>query len=89
MARKSKQQFIEGTEPESIPEIEQAAEAYREARDSRMNKLEVEIELKKDLTELMKKHKLSEYKYDDQVVVLEGGEPKVKVQKVKKETVEA
>jgi hypothetical protein len=52
MGRRPKQKMIEGTEPESIPEIEEAAEAYREARDARMNKLTVEIERKKELAEL-------------------------------------
>jgi hypothetical protein len=82
MGRRPKQKMIEGTEPESIPEIEEAAEAYREARDARMNKLTVEIERKKELAELMKKHKLVEHKYDGHVVVMESGEPKVRVKTI-------
>lgn len=75
MGRKPKQTMIEGTEPERIEEIEMAADTYREARDARMNKLETEIERKKELTTLM-------------VVTLDGGEPKVKVSKVKREEIE-
>lgn len=76
------QKYIEGTEPLSIRDIDDAADNYIEARDSRINKLNVEIERKKELTELMQKHKLTEYKYRDQLVTFDG-EPTVKVKKVK------
>jgi hypothetical protein len=80
---KTKQTVIEGVGPETIPAIEGLAEQYVEARDRRMNVLKSEIELKKDLTKAMKEHELTEYRYDGHVVVLEGGEPKLKVKSIK------
>lgn len=83
--RKPKQQYFEGAEPETIPELDAAAESYREARDSRMNKLELEVARRNDLAELMKKHKLSEYMYDGHVVLFQAGTPKVKVKDINDE----
>lgn len=65
-ARKPRQRHLPNTdpEPERIEEIEDAAENYVTARDSRMNMGNVEKERKSDLKDAMKKHKLKKYKSD-------------------------
>lgn len=66
--------------PPSIPEIDRAADAYRDARDERMALTETEVEKQKILMALMKKHDVTHYTYDDYDVDVEMGE-KVKVKK--------
>ena len=61
---KPRQRHLPLTDPEPvrIEEIEEAADNYVTARDSRMNMGNVEKERKSDLKECMKKHKLKKYK---------------------------
>ena len=75
-----KQRYLKGMEPRSIPEIDRAADAYRDVRDERMGLTERETELSTALCEAMNKHKLVHYTYDEYVVDL-GNTEKVKVKK--------
>jgi hypothetical protein len=61
MARR-KQGELPGMEREQIKEVDDAAEAYRDARDARMKKTETEKESKDALIEVMRKHKLTVYR---------------------------
>lgn len=68
---KAKQVTIGGEafkRPNRIAEIDDAAEAFRKARDKRMSATKVESEKKSQLKGLMKKHGLitSSYFYDDE-----------------------
>lgn len=63
-AKRPKQTFIPGTEPKTIPAIHRAIEEYVEARDKRMDLLEVEVERKGHLLNLMKEEKISDYSVD-------------------------
>ena len=76
-----------GVAPVVIPEIDKAAEKYVNIRDKRMLLTEDEIEAKGLLTELMKKHSLKTYRYDERLVELKPGEETVKVKKVKDDVV--
>jgi len=82
-----KQQYIEGTEPVRVAEIDDQAEHYREARDSRMESTEEEVAQKGILLELMQKHGLDYYPIPDTdyEVIVVSGETDVKVRKRKKE----
>lgn len=82
------QMEIPGTERVSIPDIEDAAEAYVTVRDKRMALTEKEIAARTNLIDVVKGHvkELSPgeggtliYKYDDMVVVLKPGKDHVKV----------
>lgn len=88
-AKKQQQTKIPGTgRLDAIAELEEQAEVYTEKRDARMS-MQVEEEAEQEkLTELLEKHKLAEYFYEDS-----EGQPrrayipekaKAKVQKVKK-----
>lgn len=83
MAKPKKQMKIPGTEPKTIKEVNDAAEAYVDARDERMKKTEKEVEAKEALVAVMKKHDLQVYKDDDAepplIVTLTPGVDKVKV----------
>jgi len=83
VAKPKRQQSIPGTEPESIKELDDAAESYVEARDERIAKLEVEVEAKEALVRVMKKHKLEVYRDESAspplTVTLTPGADKVKV----------
>lgn len=82
-----KQQMIPGTEPDSFPEIDRAAEAYREKRDERMELQNEEAKLRDELAEAMQERAITDYKYDGYEVVLETEsvtKAKVKTVKVKK-----
>lgn len=68
MARK-KQTFIPGTEPESHPDIDRAAELYVDARDERCRLSKEEAEAQDNLLETMLKHGLSTYEFDGKIVV--------------------
>lgn len=70
-AKKSRQKYIEGTEPVEIEEVTLAAEAYKSARDTRMARTEDEVAAKAMLITLMKKHGLVIYKCNGQMVTLE------------------
>jgi len=84
MARRQLQ--IKGTERKSVPEVEEAAEAYREVRDERMELTRKEKLKKFELLAVMKAHKIKKYKYDDDsgeelLVELSEKEPDVSVKK--------
>lgn len=86
--QKPQQMKIAGTERrDRIEAIETAAEAYREARDSRMDMAEVEAEEQQNLANVLQKHGVTEYSYEG-----EDGKPytayipteaKAKVRRVK------
>lgn len=78
---RDKQKFIAGTEPPSIPELDRAAESYVSLRDKRMNLTEDEVEAKTKLLEVMKDHKLEQYKVNGYTVIVTHGDDKVKVKK--------
>lgn len=82
MAR-PKQGFLEGTEPEVIPEIESAADDYVDVRDRRMELTKKEVKNKSVLQGAMEKHKLKSYQYGDKTVQIIRGEPKLKVKATK------
>lgn len=84
MARR--QQQIPGTERTAIPEIEEAAEAYREVVLERIDLSKKEKLKKHGLIALMNARKIDTYKYDDAngeeiVVKIAEPEPKVSVKK--------
>jgi len=63
MARRQLQ--IKGTERKEHPEVETAADSYREARDDRMELTKKEKQKKLELIAVMQAHKLKKYKFDD------------------------
>src|SRR5262245_14980556 len=65
----------------NVPEIDRAAERYVEARDERMAMTPKEVEAKKKLLELMKKHQLRVYRFDDRIVEIVHKDEAVKVKK--------
>lgn len=86
MSPRKKQMQIPGTERQQVPEVEQAAEAYREVRDERCELSRREKQKKLELLAVMKAHKVKRYKYDDEngeeiLVALDERDPEVKVQR--------
>jgi hypothetical protein len=85
----ARQLRIEGTEETRVKEIDDAAEAYVEARDARMAKTEREVEAKEALIGVMKKHSRDVYRDDDAtpplIVTLVPGKDAVKVSEQKDE----
>jgi hypothetical protein len=89
--KRAKQERIPGTDrPNRIPELDDAAEAYRLARDQRQAATKVETEKKTLLKEVIKKYGLeTSYFYDDEDGDTEEVKPiheiveDVKVNKVK------
>lgn len=84
MARR--QLEIDGTQRTAIPEVEEAAEAYREVVLERMELSKKEKLKKHGLLALMNARKIDTYKYDDAngeeiVVKIAEPEPKVSVKK--------
>jgi len=83
MARK--QLEIPGTERPVHDDVHKAAEAYREVRDERMQHSKREKQKKLELIAVMKAHKLTRYKYDDEegeeLLVTLDEEPKCNVRK--------
>lgn len=68
---KLKQQKFPGMKPKHIEEIEDKAEEVKEFETSRLEAQERETKARKELTELMKKHKIRNYDLDeDREVVL-------------------
>lgn len=59
--KSQQQQYIEGTAPPRIPELDAAAEKYEEGRDERMEASKIEVERKTKLIELMHKFELKQY----------------------------
>lgn len=83
-----KQLEIPGTERQSIPEIEEAAEKYRAVRDKRMRLTEQEVAAKVNLLQVLIEHENEltpngnderVYRYDDEIVILKSGKRNVKV----------
>lgn len=87
--RRPKQVYLPGTDP-SIPEIDDLADRYVEARDQRQVMLADEIRLKEQLMGLMHEHKLKTYEYANKIVRLVMSEEKVQVKrkKAKKEKID-
>jgi hypothetical protein len=84
MALKNKaQERLPGTEGE-IPELEQLGHEYAALRDSRMELLKKEVELKKKTLEAMHKINLTTYKYQDIEMEIVPGKEKLQV-KVEKD----
>ncbi len=80
--RRAKQGFLPDMEPPSIPEIDAAADAYVDARNTRMAMTETEVERRTLLMGLMKQHKLANYEYDGKTVSIVADEKcKVKTKK--------
>lgn len=67
-AKKPKQLKLpaEGMARKSIPEVEEAAEKYREARDTRMEHTKLEKAAKSVLQEVAKKHGVSVHLYESE-----------------------
>lgn len=63
--KKAKQQWIEGTAPGGIPELDAAAEAYIEVRDERAALSIQEKEAQENLKSRLKDHGLNRYEYED------------------------
>lgn len=63
MARRQLQ--IKGTERKQNEEVEKAAQAYREARDDRMELSKREKQKKTELIIVMQSNKIKKYKFDD------------------------
>lgn len=59
------QMQIHGTERQFVPEVETAANAYRNIRDERMELTKLEVVRRDELIRVMTEHKLDVYKYDD------------------------
>jgi hypothetical protein len=66
--KKSKQPYLPGLEPPSIPEIDAAAEAYYELKSDRQRLLGEEVAAKKNLIEKMLAHKQTRYVTPDDLV---------------------
>lgn len=83
-AKKPRQRHLPEMEPDSIPEIDKATEAYVEVRDERMELTQEEVKRHDALLALMDKHKLEYYEYDGRIVrVKKDQTTKVKVEKKK------
>jgi len=81
-----RQTQIPGTERKSVPEVEEAALGYIEARDERMTHTKREKQKKLELLAVMRAHRVTKYKFDDAegeelMVSLEDKEPDVSVRK--------
>jgi len=83
MAKKrAKQQFIPGTEPPSIPALDEAAEKYVGIRDDRMRLTKAEAKAIDELLDLLREHGLASYEFDGNVVEI-SHKDKVKVRRKK------
>lgn len=67
--RKARQGLLNGMEAESIPEVDDAAEIYHEAKLARVKLTEEEHEAKDNLIDKMKENSLSLYETPDGLVV--------------------
>jgi hypothetical protein len=87
--RQKRQQSIPGTERKSIEEVDEAAEAFRIARNKRQAATKVEAERKAVLKSVLGKHGIKSYFYEDEdgdteeVQRIEELKEDVKVNKVK------
>lgn len=82
MPKEVKQAHLEGMEPPSVPEIEEAAETYYSLNDKSWNLRSKVEEAREALLEKMKEHELTIYEYDNKVVSVQEKEI-VKVKKRK------
>lgn len=80
---KAKQTDLPGMENRDIPEIEQAAERYRDVRDDRIALTKDESEAKQALIAVMKKHNRQVYTHNGLSITLEEID-NVKVKSAKK-----
>ena len=80
-----RQQHFNGMEPPKVEEIEAPAEKVRSLERDRKEFAESEKVAREDLIGLMKKHKLTYYKYDGLEVRLKSSSEKITVTKTKKE----
>ncbi len=76
---KVKQGFIEGMEPESIREIDDAAENYEEVVQERTKLSKEEDEKKDALIDVMTEHKLDRYESPSGLVVTVTNKKNIKV----------
>lgn len=82
----------EGMSRKAIPELDKAAESYREARDIRMEHTKVEKTAKVNLLNVAKKYGVKVYVYESEdgdeleVEYIEKTDEDVKVKKVKPES---
>jgi hypothetical protein len=77
-----KQGSIPGTEEAQIDEIQQAAELYEEARDTRMEAGKAEVERRTALMQVMHKHDRTTYRGACGLTVeMVAGDEKVKVRR--------
>ena len=89
MARKNKgQERLPGTEGE-ISELEQLGHEYAALRDSRMELLKQEVELKKKTLKAMHRNNLTTYKYQDIEMEVVPGKEKLRVVVEKEATEDA
>lgn len=79
----AKQEFLNGMEPQMIPELTEAAENLREIRRERMDLTKEEVEAANKVLALLHQHKLDSYKDDSLVppveVKLVAGKERVRV----------
>lgn len=80
-----RQQYIEGTEPIRIKEIDTAAEDYRDIRDRRKELTIEECKANELLLGLMKKHNLTSYRFDGSEVTIAKEKEKACVRRIQVE----
>jgi len=74
---------LPGMEEEVDSELEEAADAYVEARDKRMKLTRAEVSTRDALLALMKERKRKVYRRDELTIMVAAGKDKVKVKKRK------
>lgn len=81
------EQSLPGMEDRKIEALQDAALSYAKIRDKRQKLTLQEVELKTDLLKLMKKHKKTEYDYEDVhiEIVTEDEHVKVRIKKAKED----
>jgi hypothetical protein len=87
-AARGRQERLPGTDG-GIPELEQLGFEYAGLRDQRMAILKQEVELKKKCLEAMQRHGKDTYRYEDLLIMVTPGEPKLKVKVMKDDDEEA
>ena len=85
--KRPKQGYLPDLEPVTIREIDNAADAYVEVRDERCALSAEETKRREKLIELMRKHRLKIYEYEEKVVTFEH-EDKAKIKVKPKKSVE-
>ena len=75
---KLEQQFIPGTEPPSVPRIDQAAKNYHEVMTERCELSKQEDDAKQNLIAIMKEHGLVRYETKNGLVVIVTDKTNVK-----------